>query len=56
VGVGSIYKPESISRDFFSVYLMKNGVVISHNYRDKVDNRLLASVKIKDCQALSSKE
>jgi len=42
--------------DLFSVYLLKNGVVISHNYRDKIDNRLLASVKIKDCQALSSKE
>jgi len=39
--------------DLFSLYLLKNGVVISHNYRDKIDNRLLASVEIKDCNDIS---
>jgi len=41
--------------DLFSVYLLKNGVVISHSYRDKIDNTLLARIEIKDCNDIPIK-
>jgi len=41
--------------DLFSVYLLKNGVMISHSYRDKIDNTLLARIEIKDCNDISIK-
>jgi len=42
-------------QDLFSVYLLKNGVVISHNYRDKIDNKLLSRIEIKDCNDIPIK-
>ena len=41
--------------DLFSVYLLKNSVIIFHNYRDKIDNKLLASIEIKDCNDIATK-
>jgi len=54
IGMEKLLKVKACS-DLFSVYLLKNGVVIFHNYRDKIDNKLLASIEIKDCNDIATK-